>query len=147
MARGGVVNDHFENAAVLFLDIVGFTTISSMLDPQHVIELLERVFKACDAICARNGLTKIKTIGYSYMAVSFAADAAKSCNDAAQAAIEMNRKESHERTLAYRVGIHCGPLVAGVIGSERMQYDVWADTVNIASRMESTGEAGRILHP
>jgi len=151
VARGEVVNDHYDNAAVLFLDIVGFTTISSLLDPQQVIELLDRVFKECDAICTRNGLTKIKTIGDSYMAVSFAPDAAKSCRDAARAALEMNRmeyriqnQEYNGRMLEYRIGIHCGPLVAGVIGTERMQYDVWGDTVNIASRMESSGEAGKV---
>ncbi len=153
VARGEVVNDHYDHAAVLFLDIVGFTTISSRLDPQQVIELLDRIFKHCDAICGRHGLTKIKTIGDSYMAVSFDADAAKACRDAALAALGMQQMqyqyriqdtECNEGMIEYRIGLHCGPLVAGVIGSERMQYDVWGDTVNIASRMESTGERGRI---
>jgi adenylate cyclase len=146
VARGEVVNDHFENAAVIFLDIVGFTDISSSMSSQEVIELLDDVFTQCDAICAKHGVTKIKTIGDSYMCVSF-----DSVVTVALAAMEMMKieskikdQESNPSMLQYRIGIHCGPVTAGVIGKERMQYDVWGDTVNVASRMESSGEPGRV---
>ncbi len=150
VARGEVVNDHYENAAVIFLDIVGFTEISSAMSSQEVITLLDDVFTQCDAICAKHGVTKIKTIGDSYMCVSF-----DNVINAARCALDMSRISishavshnvshtvSHE--VLFRIGMHCGPVTAGVIGKERMQYDVWGDTVNVASRMESSGEAGRI---
>ncbi len=138
VARGEVVNDHYDNAAVIFLDIVGFTEISSSMSSHDVIELLDNVFTQCDAICTKHGVTKIKTIGDSYMAVAF-----DSVVNAALCALEMSRiNVSHE--MAFRIGLHCGPVTAGVIGKERMQYDVWGDTVNVASRMESSGEAGRV---
>jgi adenylate cyclase len=146
VARGEVVNDHFENASVIFLDIVGFTELSSQLSSQQVIELLDDVFSQCDAICAKHNVTKIKTIGDSYMCVSF-----DSVINAAHAAMEMSRiqytiqnTEFNPSMLQYRIGVHCGPVTAGVIGKERMQYDVWGDTVNVASRMESSGEPGRV---
>jgi len=146
VARGEVVNDHYENASVIFLDIVGFTELSSSMPSQDVIALLDDVFTQCDAICAKHNVTKIKTIGDSYMCVSF-----DSAIDAAHAAVEMSRiqytiqnTEFNPSMLQYRIGIHCGPVSAGVIGKERMQYDVWGDTVNVASRMESSGEAGRV---
>jgi len=146
VARGEVVNDHFENASVIFLDIVGFTELSSTLSSQDVIALLDDVFSQCDAVCAKHGVTKIKTIGDSYMCVSF-----DSVINAALVAVEMSRiqytiqnTEFNERMLQFRIGVHCGPVTAGVIGKERMQYDVWGDTVNVASRMESSGEAGRV---
>ncbi|MBS1561018.1 MAG: tetratricopeptide repeat protein [Bacteroidetes bacterium] len=163
VARGEVVNDHFENAAVIFLDIVGFTEISSTMSSQEVITLLDDVFTQCDAICAKYGVTKIKTIGDSYMCVSF-----DNVVNAALCALEMSRIVlSHEvshnvshsvshsvshvedvlpvsHEVAFRIGMHCGPVTAGVIGKERMQYDVWGDTVNVASRMESTGEPGKL---
>jgi adenylate cyclase len=146
VARGEVVNDHFEGAAVIFLDIVGFTDLSSAMSSQEVITLLDDIFTQCDAICAKHSVTKIKTIGDSYMCVSF-----DNVINAACAAVEMSRiqytiqnTEFNPSMLQYRIGVHCGPVTAGVIGKERMQYDVWGDTVNVASRMESSGEAGRI---
>ncbi len=150
VARGEVVNDHYDNASVIFLDIVGFTELSSSMSSQEVITLLDDVFTQCDAICAKHGVTKIKTIGDSYMCVSF-----DSVVNAALCAMDMSRiRISHavshavshnvSHNVAFRIGMHCGPVTAGVIGKERMQYDVWGDTVNVASRMESSGEAGRI---
>ncbi|CAN5517966.1 hypothetical protein BH10BAC6_BH10BAC6_05810 [soil metagenome] len=136
VARGEVVNDHYDNAAVLFLDIVGFTTLSSEMDAPEVVAFLERVFGMCDATMNKHALMKIKTIGDSYMAVAF-----ESAENAAQAALELAIAITE---VPVRIGIHCGPVVAGVLGKERMQYDVWGDTVNIASRMESTSEPGRI---
>ncbi len=150
VARGEVVNDHYDNASVIFLDIVGFTELSSTMSSQEVIALLDDVFTQCDAICATHGVTKIKTIGDSYMCVSF-----DSVINAAFCALDMSRISishavSHEvshtvsHEVAFRIGMHCGPVTAGVIGKERMQYDVWGDTVNVASRMESAGEPGKV---
>ncbi|HLP28214.1 MAG TPA: adenylate/guanylate cyclase domain-containing protein [Candidatus Didemnitutus sp.] len=170
VARGEVVNDTFENAAVLFLDIVGFTRHSGQLDASVVVQLLQNIFTTFDIICAEHDVMKIKTIGDSYMAVAFdIADAvgarprlareqtgiareqteiANSEQRIANVALEMMASEftwpnTGERVI-FRIGIHCGPVVAGVLGTERMQYDVWGDTVNVASRMESTSEPGRI---
>jgi class 3 adenylate cyclase len=146
VARGEVVNDSFDNAAVLFLDVVGFTTHSSELDAGVVVQLLQDIFTTFDAICAEHDVMKIKTIGDSYMAVAFGI--ANSEQRIANVAKDMMEKEfvwpnTNER-VQFRIGLHCGPVVAGVLGTERMQYDVWGDTVNVASRMESTSDPGRI---
>ncbi|MBS1561788.1 MAG: tetratricopeptide repeat protein [Bacteroidetes bacterium] len=140
VARGEVVQDHFERATVLFADLVGFTTMSSALDAEQVVAMLDKIFGRCDDVVAQHGLFKIKTIGDSYMAVSFADAVA-----AARAAVGiMEAITTSAPELQCRIGLHCGPVVAGIIGSERMQYDVWGDTVNVASRMESSGQPGRI---
>jgi len=156
VARGEVVNDHFENASVIFLDIVGFTSISDRIPSGHVVHLLEQIFTTLDMVCERNDVVKIKTIGDSYMAVSFESvvNAATCALDmiASLDALEITMPPSLGDTswtkgvgdIKVRIGIHCGPITAGVIGTARMQYDVWGDTVNVASRMESSGEAGRI---
>ncbi|MBS1560970.1 MAG: tetratricopeptide repeat protein [Bacteroidetes bacterium] len=158
MIRGEKVSgDHYDEATVIFADIVGFTQISESIPPGEVVQLLEQIFTAFDAICEKHGVTKIKTIGDSYMAVAF-----DGVVNAALCALEMSRfrishsvshsvshnvshsvshSVSHE--VAFRIGMHFGPVTAGVIGTQRLQYDVWGDTVNLASRLESTGEAGR----
>ncbi|CAN5517899.1 hypothetical protein BH10BAC6_BH10BAC6_05800 [soil metagenome] len=136
VARGEVVNDKHECVAVVFLDLVGFTTMSSSMDATDVVALLERIFALCDATMSTHGLMKIKTIGDSYMAVAF-----DNIHNAALAALELATAITE---VPVRIGIHCGPVVAGVLGKERMQYDVWGDTVNIASRKESTSEPGRV---
>ena len=115
------------------------------------------IFTAFDAICEQHHVMKIKTIGDSYMAVAFevtpeSEDRAPSPEErAASVALEMMAFEfywptatANSNRMQYRIGLHSGPVVAGVIGTQRLQYDVWGDTVNVASRMESTGEAGRI---
>lgn len=140
--RGEAVNDSFDIAAVMFMDLVGFTTMSSTMAPDEVVMLLSGIFTACDAIVAKHGLMKIKTIGDSYMSVAFDNDVVGS---SAQAACEMLRMMTeHYPQIRVRIGLHCGPVTAGIIGTERLQYDVWGDTVNVASRMESSGEPGRI---
>lgn len=128
--------DHFDQVAVMFLDLVGFTTLSASLEPLLVVEMLERIFGVCDEVIKTHGMMKIKTIGDSYMAASF-----NNIENAALAALDLVESITE---VQIRIGIHCGPVVAGVLGKERMQYDVWGDTVNIASRMESTSEPGKI---
>jgi class 3 adenylate cyclase len=168
VARGEVVNDHHDNAAVIFLDIAGFTSISDQLTSTEVVQLLDTVFTALDSVCKKHDVVKIKTIGDSYMAVAFPQESSSSEQRvasievrAANAALDMltsiaylpeslpeSLRETIRETLPsglqVRIGLHCGPVTAGVIGKQRMQYDVWGDTVNVASRMESTGEPGRI---
>jgi adenylate cyclase len=162
--RGEVVNDTFDKAAVIFVDIVGFTAIADKVPPVQVVKLLEQIFTTFDAVCEKHNIVKIKTIGDSYLAVAFESSEVKGENSelrAANAALGMLAalgslsvtmppelgdtdwtKDIGE--IQVRIGVHIGPVTAGVIGTQRMQYDVWGDTVNVASRMESTGEAGRI---
>ena len=137
-----VSGDKHDNACVLFLDVVGFTTHTSSMDPHDTTTLLAEIFERFDEICKQHSVTKVKTIGDSYMAVGF-----EGADRVAQAAVEMTAASftwPDESPIQFRIGVHSGPVVAGVIGKERLQYDVWGDTVNTASRMESTGEPGRI---
>lgn len=166
MVRGEQVTDHYDDASVMFMDIVGFTAISDRIPPGHVILLLKAIFEVCDRVCNRYGLTKVKTIGDSYLAIctpdiSHGDDGLDHHTAAALAARAMQQElrdlevfidpsfgdTSWTREIgdiSVRIGLHHGPLVAGIVGTERLQYDVWGDTVNVASRMESTSEAGRI---
>lgn len=152
MARGERVSDYFEHAAVMFLDIVGFTELSSSLASSEVVNLLQQIFSLLDDICQQKDIVKIKTIGDCYMAVAFPDEANNDANigvRVTQAALVMLQSmDSLSISLHFpiqtRIGIHIGPLTAGVLGKERLQYDVWGDTVNVASRMESTGAPGKI---
>ena len=144
--NGEIVNDHINEAGVMFFDIAGFTTLSSATPASDVVATLGEIFSRCDEICAQHGVTKIKTIGDSYMA--FAPDQLSSL-----AAVAKDIRSSiflwpdgtpSGTPVQLRIGLHVGPVVAGVLGTERLQYDVWGDTVNVASRMESTGEPGKI---
>jgi len=149
MLRGeSVIADAHEAVSVIFADVVGFTTFAARLEPQDVVRILERVFIAFDEVARRYGIEKIKTIGDAYMAV---AGVPFACPDhaerAARAALAMQRAlESVDvgHTLVIRIGIHSGPAVAGVIGKDKFLYDLWGDTVNIASRLESQGIPGKI---
>ena len=145
-----VIADRFADATVLFADIVGFTQFSAGETPERVVGLLNEIFTAFDGIADRRGLEKIKTIGDSYMAVAgipkpaadHAARAAHMALDMLDALEAFNRRSGC--TLQMRIGINSGPVVAGVIGKRKFIYDLWGDTVNTASRMESHGIAGRI---
>jgi class 3 adenylate cyclase len=146
VAQGERVNDYHEDTAVLFLDIVSFTTHSTQLDASSVVDLLQRVFTTFDAICAHFNVMKVKTIGDAYMAIAH--PESRHVSNLASAAHAMITSSftwpnTNER-VQFRIGMHIGPVIAGVLGTERLQYDVWGDTVNVASRMESHGEAGRI---
>lgn len=143
------IADHFEEASILFADVVNFTPLSVRMTPIELVELLNEVFSHFDAIVERYGLEKIKTIGDCYMVAS---GVPRPRLDHAQAlvamALEMRdsiaSREFLGRRLAFRIGINSGPVVAGVIGRKKFIYDLWGDAVNTASRMESHGAGGVI---
>jgi adenylate cyclase len=144
----------FELASVLFCDIKGFTDASALLSPEEVVQALEVFFTAFDEIIAQYGIEKIKTIGDAYMCVGGVPKPNRSNPvNLTLAALDMqNFMKNFRQNPAYqslpkwelRLGIHSGPLIAGVIGKNKFAYDVWGDTVNTASRMESSGEVNRV---
>lgn len=144
------IADNIGEASVLFADLVGFTQLSSRMLPSKLVEIVDEVFTRFDHVIESHGLEKIKTVGDSYMAVAGAPAALKDhATAAARAALDMRAalyqfNEDMKENLDIRIGIHSGPLVGGVIGKKKMTYDVWGDTVNTASRMESHSEKGRI---
>ena len=144
------IADRFDEATVLFADIVGFTHLSNRLDPEELVFLLNEIFSAFDAIGAELGTEKIKTIGDAYMAVSGAPNPVEDHSERIlKLAIGIRDAiaviaDKNEMSLDVRIGIASGPITAGVIGKAKFAYDVWAPTVNLASRLESSGEAGRI---
>ncbi len=144
------IADGFPRVSVLFADIVGFTKMSERVTPEELVERLNRMFSSFDDLADKLKLEKIKTIGDAYMVAgglhSHEYDHAQTI---AEMALGMQRRASEFGTefgeaLSIRVGIHTGPVVAGVIGKRKFIYDVWGDTVNTASRMESHGEPGTI---
>ncbi|MBS3913524.1 MAG: adenylate/guanylate cyclase domain-containing protein [Bacteroidetes bacterium] len=143
------IAEHFENASILFADIVNFTPLSSTLSPAQLVELLNDVFSKFDSFTEKYQLEKIKTIGDCYMVAS---GVPVSRNDHALALTEMaleirdyvNSNTFLGNKLEFRIGINSGPVVAGVIGRKKFSYDLWGDAVNIASRMESHGHQGTI---
>ncbi|TAE26908.1 MAG: hypothetical protein EAZ92_10135 [Candidatus Kapaibacterium sp.] len=142
--------DTFESATVLFSDMVGFTKIASRVTPEELIIMLNRMFSVFDQLAEVHGVEKIKTIGDAYMAVAgvpipndeHAAAIAAMALDMQLAIKEL--AEAENLPISIRVGMHSGYLTAGVIGEKKFAYDLWGDTVNTASRMESSGEAGRV---
>ncbi len=145
------IADSHEEVSVLFVDIVGFTELTLSISAAELIDLLDVVFTRFDTICKANGLEKIKTIGDAYMAVC---GAPISCGDhayrTARAALDMLEDRSLVEyfpkgiNLNFRIGLHTGSVVAGIIGQNKYSYDLWGDAVNTASRMESHGEPGKI---
>lgn len=146
----GTVADHFHEATVLFADIVGFTELSASMTPTAVVELLNDIFSEFDRLAEERGLEKIKTIGDSYMVVGGLPEIRPDHAEAvAELALDMkdaiNAFAEHlKKPFSMRIGINTGPVVAGVIGAKKFIYDLWGDTVNIASRMESHGLPGCI---
>jgi len=133
-----------DNLGVLFADIVGFTRYASELPPQAVVLVLDEIFCAFDELAQRHGVEKIKTIGDAYMAVS-ESGAAALCRVALEMRQALERYNAANGTrLSMRIGIHAGPAVAGVLGVQRFLYDVWGDTVNVASRLEGGSQPGSI---
>lgn len=145
-----VIADRFDEMTVLFADCVGFTQLSARLSPAEVVECLNDVFSIFDRLADRYGLEKIKTIGDAYMVVGgLTPSSADHVERVADMALDMitevaRRRERSDDGLEIRVGMHVGPTVAGVIGLKKFIYDVWGDTVNTASRMETLGLPGRI---
>jgi len=142
--------DRFEEAAVLFADMVDFTPMSEHLTPEEVVEMLDGLFSEFDVIAERRQLEKIKTVGDAYMVVGGLPEPRPDAAEAvAEMALEMQDmvagyRTSSGETLRLRIGIDIGPVVAGVIGRRKFTYDLWGDTVNTASRMESHGIPGQI---
>lgn len=146
----GTIADNFKEVTVLFADIVGFTQLSSNIGPSETVEFLNAVFSLFDDLSDYYGLEKIKTIGDAYMVAGGLPNPRMDHLEAtADMALAMqkqvaNLKNSSFKSVPLRIGIHSGPVVAGVIGTKKFIYDLWGDTVNIASRMESHGEAKHI---
>ncbi|CAN5838456.1 hypothetical protein BH23CHL8_BH23CHL8_15770 [soil metagenome] len=141
-----VIADRYAAVTVLFVDVVGFTPLAARLPPEELVRLLDRIFSELDALSERHGLEKIKTVGDSYIAVAGLPDPLEpeaGARAAAEMALEVfpavARAVSGSDTLRLRVGLHSGPVVAGVIGRRKFAYDLWGDAVNVASRMESQG--------
>jgi len=151
---GKAIPRKYEKVTVLFTDFVGFTKISSRLSPEELVSLIDQCFSAFDKIIEDHKIEKIKTIGDAYMAVgglpvpnsTHALDCAKAAITMQHWIYEFNRKQKSENKEVFeiRVGLHTGPVVAGIVGDKKFAYDIWGDTVNTASRMESSGEPGEV---
>lgn len=146
----GIIADAFPDVSVLFADIVDFTPLSERLDPEEVVMLLDEIFTAFDRLADDRGLEKIKTIGDAYMVAGGLPvrrpDHSQSIAEMALGMLEEVARcaERFGAPLSVRIGIDVGPVIAGVIGRRKFIYDLWGDTVNTASRMESHGLPGTI---
>ena len=130
---------------MLFADIAGFTPLSATMEPDDIVRLLDGVFTAFDRLAAERGLEKIKTIGDAYMVASGLLEPSpRHAEDLAEMAIAMHQEVERLGGMQLRIGIDIGPVVAGVIGRSKFIYDLWGDTVNTASRMESHSTPGEI---
>ncbi len=142
--------EHFPEATIFFCDLVGFTTLAAATEPTEVVGFLNRVFTAMDGLVEKYGLEKIKTIGDAYMVGGGVPDPrpdhASAVADFALELLEIlpELRKKERLPLELRIGINSGPVVAGVIGEKKFAYDLWGDTVNTASRMESSGQTNRI---
>ncbi|MBP0001195.1 MAG: response regulator [Cyanobacteria bacterium SID2] len=144
------IADSFSDVSVLFADIVGFTKLWSRISPTELVELLNEIFSGFDELAAKNGLEKIKTIGDAYMVVGGLPvprdDHAEAISQMALDMLQQMKQfnQGDREPFSIRIGISSGPVVAGVIGTNKFIYDLWGDTVNMASRMESQGIANTI---
>jgi len=144
------IADHYDEATVLFADMVGFTPLSARLGAEQMVGLLDELFSSFDALAAKYGVEKIKTVGDAYMVVSgvpaprpdHAQAAARFALDLFGAVADFNERTGNSLNL--RIGIATGPLMAGVIGRSKFAYDVWGPTVNLAARLEAYGEPGEV---
>jgi len=152
--KGSAKAQLIDEATVLFTDFKGFTTISEKLSPQELVSDLNECFSEFDRIMEKYGIEKIKTIGDSYMAAGGLPTPNKTHpQDVVNAALEISAFIEEGKALKIakglpyfeiRIGVHTGPVVAGIVGLKKFAYDIWGDTVNIASRMESSGEVGKV---
>ncbi|MFZ7146538.1 MAG: adenylate/guanylate cyclase domain-containing protein [Bacteroidota bacterium] len=152
--KGSAEARHFDEVTVMFTDFKGFTGISEKLTPAELVNEIHICFKAFDTIIDKYNIEKIKTIGDSYMcAGGLPLPNNTHAIDVVKAALEIRefmqkhieeRKKSGKEIFELRIGIHTGPVVAGIVGIKKFAYDIWGDTVNIASRMESSGEPGQV---
>ncbi len=142
--------ERFESATVLFADIVDFTSLAARISPLELVDFLNKIFSKFDELTEKHGLEKIKTIGDAYMvAGGLPVPRADHAEAIANMALDMQEAIADFQTdtgepLLIRIGIHTGPVVAGVIGTKKFIYDLWGDTVNVASRMECQGLPGYI---
>jgi class 3 adenylate cyclase len=151
--KGKVKAKKYDAVTVLFSDFKGFTSYSENLSPEALVETVDFYFSKFDAIIEKHGLEKIKTIGDAYMCAGGLHDNEKDhASRMVLAAMEIaafvqetkNDRTASELTFDIRIGINTGPVVAGVVGTHKFAYDIWGDAVNVASRMESNSEAGKI---
>lgn len=152
--KGTAKAKRFEEATVLFTDFKNFTSISKKMSPEQLVEDLDYCFKAFDGIMEKYGLEKIKTIGDAYMCAGGLPHSNNSqARDVVNAALEiqqflstwkLERIARNEPFFEARIGIHTGPVIAGVVGNKKFAYDIWGSTVNVASRMETGGEIGKV---
>lgn len=143
-----------DQVTVLFTDFKGFTALSEQVTPKELVADLHACFSQFDRICQKQNIEKIKTIGDAYMAAGgLPSPNSTHAQDVVKAAMEMARVVDEGKAkkisagLPYfeiRIGIHTGPVVAGIVGVKKFQYDIWGDTVNTASRMESSGKVGKV---
>jgi len=149
-AERGVIAEKFESVSVLFADIVGFTALSEMLPAEDLVEWLNVVYSEIDRLVQVHDVEKIRTIGDGYMAAS-GVPFPREDHAVALTELAVDMRTHFEslppvagEQVSFRIGINSGPLVGGVIGTHKFQYDIWGDTVNTAARMESLGVPGRI---
>jgi len=144
----------YEMVSILFTDFKGFTALSATLSPEELVKEIHHCYKAFDEIVTRHGVEKIKTIGDAYMAAGgLPVSNETHALDVLRVAVEIRdfmadlkaeRQKNNQPFFEIRIGIHSGPVVAGIVGTKKFAYDIWGDTVNIASRMESNGVPGKI---
>lgn len=151
--KNKVAAKKYDQATVMFVDFTGFTRLSEVLSPEDLVAELDYCFTNFDHIISKYRIEKIKTVGDAYICASGLSDKNTSPSDIIKAALEIQDFLQHLKAqhmnqglpwFEARVGIHTGPVVAGVVGEKKFAYDIWGDTVNIAARMEETCEAGRV---
>jgi class 3 adenylate cyclase len=153
-SKGSAEAKYFNNVSVLFTDFKDFTKITEDMDPNELLDIINTCFIGFDRIIAKYNIEKIKTIGDSYMCVSgLPSPNENHAIDIVSAALEIKQfmddynhiRVSEQRTpFLTRIGIHSGPVVAGIVGIKKYAYDIWGNTVNMASRVESSGMEGKV---